>query len=497
MHGASASGSRRYPSGANIDCAHGKNASLDPGSNPVPCGISRLGFASSIDNGMYCGTPETCPVMTISTTWFVFEKSSHLLVAFVGFVVPPLERAPVVTARVSVVIRAPDVARVSEKFNQSEIIRGRDDLTVERPAARVDVRPVRRGREPNLFAPGDLPVQKLVIAAVRLQKSTIFAPVDVRDVAAVPFAHARALVPARGVVHVDEVIVRPHGEPTAVRGELHVGNFLSSVLLRDDFVPRRRLEHDEPAAEKTRGDVLPVRGVRRAARFTADVPHRDLPALVHVVHPQRLIVPRGDKLRQKRMRRESPELGRVHSLRLVDRPGVALRDDPPVHLPRVLRAQVELENLGPARANEQLRPFHADALHARRSAVVATQRLPLQIRDRLHDFRHVDREDFLDVLREEVHLAVLTACYDVIVRDEHVVYRALVHGVVALNALLAAVRPLIDDAALRTRQRASVAVERDRERRADLSDSTVHAVLPDEVPALHDPELQVLHAAGD
>mmetsp|Transcript_20552 Transcript_20552/g.51009 ORF Transcript_20552/g.51009 Transcript_20552/m.51009 type:complete len:311 (-) Transcript_20552:1398-2330(-) len=303
---------------------------------------------------------------------------------------PPLECAPVGPPRgdqklvvvaeaavgdmrampqVPVVVRAPHVAGVPEQLDQPEVVSRGHHHAVAAAAARVDVgavgvlgphplhRPPQRGgprvpprvlerrRELDLLAPGNLPKQQLVVSAVGLQVTAVFAPVQVRDVAAVALAHAYALVTARGVIYVHEVVVACHGEPPPVGAELDVADLLPPMLLGDDLVARVGLEHKEAPAEEPRSDELSVRTVRRRPGLTGDVPHGDLPALVHVVHPQRLIVPCGDELRQEGVRGQPPQLRGLHALLLVIPCAVPLRDDLAVSSPTVLRAHVELEDL--------------------------------------------------------------------------------------------------------------------------------------------------------
>ena len=264
---------------------------------------------------------------------------------------PPLERAPVAAAhgdeklivvaeprvgdvravaQVAVVIRASHVAGVPEQFDQAKVVRGGHHGAVGAAAARVDVRAVgvlrphalhrpseggrprvplgilERGGKLDLLAPGNLPEHQLVITTVGLQITTVLAPVQVGDVAAVALAHADALEISRGVVHVHKVIVASHRQPPAGRRELDVTYALAPVLLGDELVPGVGVEDDEPAAEETRGDELSVGGVGSGSNLRAHVSHRDLPSLVHVVHAQGLIVARADELGQERVRGETP-----------------------------------------------------------------------------------------------------------------------------------------------------------------------------------------------
>ena len=355
---------------------------------------------------------------------------------------------------VPAVVGATDVARVPEQLHQPVVVRDRDNLSVRAARHGVDVRAVRvlrpdalhgppqrarprvparvfqRRREAHRLALRDLPEQQLVVPGGALQVPPVLGPVHARDVRAVTLAHAHALVRAVAVVEVDEVVVRRDGEPPAARREFQIRNLLAPVLLRRQLVPGGRLEHDEPAALESARHEGPVRRVRRAARLARDVAHGDLPALVHVEDPQRLVVPGGDELRQKRVRGQTPQLARLRPRLLVRRGGVPLRDDPAVHAPRRLRGHVELENLRALRAHQKLRALQKHRLDAGRLTVVTAQRLPLRVRDRLHHPRHVHGERALEVLRVEVHLPVLAARHDVLLVHEHIVYRALVQRVV-------------------------------------------------------------------
>ena len=197
------------------------------------------------------------------------------------------------------------------------------------------------------------------------------------------------------------------------------------------------------------------------------------------------------------MRRETPQLAGLNPSLVVVPGAVPLRDDPSARLPAVLGAHVEFKDLAALGAHEQLGPLHEQRLDARRLSVVAAERLTLEIRDGLYHLGHVYGEHLLHVLREKINLPVLPAGEDVIVVDKYVVHRALVQSLKLLDALLAAVRPLVDDPALRPGQRRAVGVKRDGQDGRNRAHAPVHAPLADQVSALHHPELYVLHPTRD